>query len=251
MINRLQGSAADHDLATSTALSLSVAGVVFTMLTATIATAADLGPAFYAISLSLGCAICGLLVARLPQRLPWNRFGSANCVTLARALLTCLLAGTLGSMPLTGALAWTMLAIAAIALALDGVDGWLARRRREDSAFGARFDMETDALFVLVLSLIVFELEKAGAWVLLSGAMRYLFVAARLAWPWLSRPLPGSRRRQAVCALQAGALVVCLAPIVPATLSAWIALAALMALGLSFTKDVLWLRRTAKAGDAR
>lgn len=251
MINRLQGSAADHDLATSTALSLGVAGAVFAMLTATIAAAADLGPAFYAISLSLGGVICGLLVARLPQRLPWNRFGSANCVTLARALLTCLLAGTLGAMPLTGALAWTMLAIATLAFALDGVDGWLARRRREDSAFGARFDMETDALFVLVLSLIVFQLEKAGAWVLLSGAMRYLFVAAGLAWPWLLRPLPASRRRQLVCALQAGALVVCLAPIVPASVSAWIALAALMALGLSFVRDVLWLRQVARTGDAR
>ena len=33
-----------------------------------------------------------------------------------------------------------------VALSLDGVDGWLARREGLVSAFGARFDMEVDAL---------------------------------------------------------------------------------------------------------
>ena len=37
-------------------------------------------------------------------------------------------------------------------LILDGVDGRVARARGEVSAFGARFDMETDALLLLCLS---------------------------------------------------------------------------------------------------
>ena len=61
---------------------------------------------------------------------------------------------------------------------LDGVDGWLARRHRIASAFGARFDMEIDALLILALSVLAWRHEKAGAWVVASGLLRYAFVAA-------------------------------------------------------------------------
>ena len=46
--------------------------------------------------------------------------------------------------------------------ALDGVDGWLARRRGMSSAFGARFDMEIDALLVQVLAILVWRYGKAA-----------------------------------------------------------------------------------------
>ena len=42
--------------------------------------------------------------------------------------------------------------LSSVALALDGVDGQVARRTRTVSALGARFDMEVDAFLVLVLS---------------------------------------------------------------------------------------------------
>ena len=41
--------------------------------------------------------------------------------------------------------------------ALDGVDGWLARRSGIASAFGARFDMEIDALLILVLAVLAWR----------------------------------------------------------------------------------------------
>ena len=44
------------------------------------------------------------------------------------------------------------LALVVVALALDWVDGQVARRTGTCSAFGARFDMETDAFLILVLS---------------------------------------------------------------------------------------------------
>ncbi len=96
----------------------------------------------------------------------------------------------------------TSVVIASVAAALDGVDGWIARRTRTASAFGARFDMETDALLILVLSALVWRSGKAGAWVLASGLMRYAFVAAATIWPWMQEPLEPSRRRQAVCVVQ-------------------------------------------------
>ena len=78
------------------------------------------------------------------------------------------------------------------AVALDGVDGWLARRSGLSSDFGARYDMETDALLILVLAVLAWRQEKAGAWIVLAGAMRYLFVAAGYIWTWMTAPLPPS-----------------------------------------------------------
>jgi phosphatidylglycerophosphate synthase len=89
------------------------------------------------------------------------------------------------------------------AAAMDAVDGWLARRTGMASAFGARFDMEVDALLIQVLSILVWTHDKAGAWVVLSGLLRYGFVAAGLVWPWMERPLEPSRRRQTAIAAMA------------------------------------------------
>ena len=127
---------------------------------------------------------------------------------------------------------------------MDGVDGWLARRTRMVSAFGARFDMETDALLILALSVLVWRHAKAGAWVLASGLLRYAFVAAGLVWPWLRAPLPSSRRGRVICIVQIAGLVAALSPLVPWPASAAIAGASLAALGYSFLVDVagLWRR---------
>jgi phosphatidylglycerophosphate synthase len=150
------------------------------------------------------------------------------------------LAATLG-LPHTAALAWTATALASVASALDGVDGWLARRSGMSSAFGARFDMETDALLILVLSTLAWRWERAGAWVLGCGLMRYGFVAASWAWPWLSRPLPLSVRRKFVAVVQMVGLAIVLAPIVRPPLSQWLAAITLACLVGSFALDVLWL----------
>jgi phosphatidylglycerophosphate synthase len=128
-------------------------------------------------------------------------------------------------------------------LALDGIDGWLARRQRLETAFGARFDMEVDALFILVLAALAVGLGKAGAWVLALGMMRYGFVAASLAWPWLAAPLPPSLRRKAVCVLQIAVLAALLAPPVAPPVSGALAAAAFAALAWSFAVDVRWLAR--------
>ncbi len=106
-------------------------------------------------------------------------FGAANAVTLARGVLALDLLALLGSPP-SAVLAWLIVVLALVALVLDGVDGRVARRRGETSAFGARFDMETDALLILVLAALAWSQGKAGAWILLAGALRYLFVAASL-----------------------------------------------------------------------
>jgi phosphatidylglycerophosphate synthase len=105
--------------------------------------------------------------------------------------------------------------------------------------------METDSLLILLMAALVWQLDKAGAWVLVSGLMRYLFVAGAAIWPWLSGSLPASRRRKAVCVLQVLALLLALAPAVGQSWSALIAVGGLFLLCYSFAVDVIWLRHHA------
>jgi phosphatidylglycerophosphate synthase len=173
-------------------------------------------------------------------------FGAANAVTLARGVLTLDLLALLGSAP-SAVVAWWIVALALCALVLDGIDGRVARSRGETSAFGARFDMETDAFLILVLAALAWSQDKAGAWILLAGGLRYLFVVAGLGLPWLAGELPPSRRRQTVCVVQIASLILCLSPFVAPPASAAIGLAGLVALLGSFAADVAWLARRARA----
>jgi phosphatidylglycerophosphate synthase len=173
-------------------------------------------------------------------------FGAANSVTLVRAALTVVLVALLGTAP-SPALGWVLTGLGTAGVALDGVDGALARRRNEASRFGARFDMETDALLILVLAALVWQHGKAGPWILAAGLLRYAFVAASWAFPWLGADLPPSRRRQAVCVVQIVSLLGALAPLVALPWSAALALAGLAALVWSFAVDVVWLARHARS----
>jgi phosphatidylglycerophosphate synthase len=177
-------------------------------------------------------------------RHPFERYGPANWVTTVRALLVALVVGLVGETP-TSAIAIAAIVISLAATLLDGVDGWLARRSGLASEFGARFDLEIDALLILALAILVWRHEKAGGWILLSGLLRYLFVAAGWVFPWMRGPLPQTRRAKAVCVLQIATLVLALSPPVPESASAAIAGAGLLALGSSFLVDTLWLRRHA------
>ena len=176
---------------------------------------------------------------------PGFRFGPADRVTLLRACLVVLLLALLGE-PYAPQLAGVAAGLATLAAALDGVDGWLARYTGSASAFGARFDMETDAVLVLVLSVLAWQWHKAGMWILFAGTLRYIFAAAVLLVPWMRRPLPPSARRRAVCVAQVVTLIACLAPAISPPYSALLAGAGLAALLFSFTVDTVWLAARAR-----
>lgn len=168
------------------------------------------------------------------------RFGAANHVTMMRAALVAVVAGGVGEAPTSG-LALTAALLGAAGVTLDGVDGWLARRSGLASDFGARFDMEVDALLILALCVVAWRHDKAGAWVLTSGLLRYAFVAAGWVWTWMRRPLQPSKRRQTTCVLQILALLVVLSPWVLHPWSHVVAAASVAILCYSFFIDVRWL----------
>jgi len=133
--------------------------------------------------------------------------------------------------------------VALLALSLDGLDGWLARRSGLTSDFGARFDMEVDSVLALVLACHALANGKAGLWVLALGGMRYAYLAAGIGLPWLRKPLPQRFRRKTVCVLQIAVLIVLIAPGVTPPASTGLAVAATLLLTWSFAIDILWLAR--------
>jgi phosphatidylglycerophosphate synthase len=175
---------------------------------------------------------------------PFPRFGAANQITAVRAIVVALIAGLVGE-PRRPEMAAAAVAGGLLATLLDGVDGWAARRTGMASDFGARFDMEVDALLILTLAVLVWQYGKAGVWVLLSGLLRYLFLAAGWLVPWLRQPLPPSRRRQTICVVQIAGLLLALWPAVTTPASAAVAAIALLALCYSFVVDTLWLSHRA------
>ena len=86
---------------------------------------------------------------------------------------------------------------------------------------------------------------------LLSGLLRYGFVAAGLALVWLRAPLPPSLRRKTICVIQIVSLIVVLGPVIVTPLSTLIAGAGLCTLAYSFLVDTIWLWRAARPTSGR
>lgn len=199
-------------------------------------------------ALGLYAAIAGVVALRIGAYHPHPRFGAANGITLARAVINCLLVGLLLDLErLAGheaVIGMVFIGLAALSLALDGLDGLAARRLRLESRFGARFDIEVDGLLLVLLAAAAYRLDKAGVWVLAIGGTYYAFLVAKQVLPWLREPLSPSFRRKVVCVVQGGSLVVLLLPFVVPPVSTAIAAIALGALVWSFALDTRELWRT-------
>jgi phosphatidylglycerophosphate synthase len=183
-----------------------------------------------------------LLLGRAMRRSGTRFLGPANQVTLARATLVGGVAA-LAADWLTGHAVpvAVFVTLAAVALALDAVDGQVARRTGTTSALGARFDMEVDAILILVLSAVV--AQSLGLWVLAIGVFRYAFVAASWAVPWLRAALPHRASRKTVAAIQGVVLAVASSGLLPALVAMAVVGTALALLVWSFSRDVAWLSR--------
>ena len=134
-----------------------------------------LSPAGWALGVAFDAVTVGLLGRALAGS-DAQRPGPANEVTLARSALVGGVTALVASSFTQPTQVAVLVAVAAVALALDGVDGWLARRTNSASALGAVFDQEVDAFLILALS--VYVARSLGAWVLLIGLARYLLLGA-------------------------------------------------------------------------
>ncbi|MFP5347483.1 MAG: CDP-alcohol phosphatidyltransferase family protein [Actinomycetes bacterium] len=170
-----------------------------------------------------------------------GRLGPANAVTLVRAVLVGGVTALVVDAFFEPASVPVLMALATVALLLDAVDGWVARRTGTSSRLGWRFDQETDAFLILVLS--VYVAVTTVWWVLAIGLFRYLFALAGYALPWMRGTLPARYWGKVVAAVQGVTLTVAAAGVLPRpwTLVALAVSAALLV--ESFTHSVRWLWR--------
>lgn len=215
------------------------------LLFASIAAMASNEPAVLA---GVASAVFGLWVV-LAKHLGLRPFGAANSVTSVRIALT----SALGFVVPTSNLVMTALVL--VVFALDGLDGWLARRRRTASHFGALYDMEGDAYLVMMTSLLLWHKGIADGWVVTAGLLRYIYaIAVRVL------PIRGEAPRSRLGRYGYAILLVsfALAFSLPQTLATILAAIATAALAFSFLRSALWSfrgpprkRSTAIVGSGR
>ena len=213
------------------------AGVVALFLTTILS---PLSPAGWVAGVAY-LLVSTVLVSIALARRGAERFGPANAVTATRSMLIGVVTAVVVTSFTQPVPAVFLVALAAPTLALDAVDGWVARRTRSESPLGARFDMEADAFLLLVLS--AYDARIIGWWILAIGLMRYLFVAAGWLFPRMRAQLPPRYWRKVVTAACGIALVLVASGLLP---SPFDVLAGAVALGLlveSFGRDVIWLVR--------
>jgi phosphatidylglycerophosphate synthase len=222
------------------------------LLLAVLAQTAGLGGAGWVVGVACAVIIAAALAHGLARRRD-ERLGPASWVTLARATLAVGVAALVADSFARDTPVALLVTLAAAALALDLVDGWLARRTATASALGARFDGEADAFLILALS--VYVASAYGAWVLAIGAARYLFGLGEWPLAWMRAPLPPRRWRKVVAATQGVVLTVASAGVLPRGPTQAVLVAALALLAASFGECVWWLWRhrheTARAAPER
>ncbi|MEJ3745700.1 CDP-alcohol phosphatidyltransferase family protein [Actinomycetes bacterium KLBMP 9797] len=197
-----------------------------------------LSAAGWVVGSAYAVVIC-VTLGRALRRSGATVLGPANQVTLARGILVGGVAALIADSLLQPVPVAVLVILSAVALSLDAVDGQVARRTGSVSALGARFDMEVDAFLILALSIYVGR--SLGWWVLAIGGLRYAFVAASFALPWLRGALPYRFSRKVVAAAQGIVLAVASAGVGPR-----LAVLALVGLSLavlcwSFARDIRWL----------
>ncbi|MFL6080325.1 MAG: CDP-alcohol phosphatidyltransferase family protein [Ornithinibacter sp.] len=206
------------------------------VLTATV----GLGSGAWAAGLGSGVLLAALVVRGLADD-GRRTLGPADLVTLTRGLLACAVAALTVQSVLGHDVTPALVALTVPALALDAVDGRVARRTGTVSKFGGRFDGEVDAFLILVLSVAAGPV--VGWWVLAAGLVRYAFAVAGWVLPWMRAPLEYRHWRKVVTAGVGILLTVVVAGVLPPAPTLVAAVVAMGLLAESFGRDVRWLWR--------
>ena len=218
------------------------------VLLGVVSATAGLGAVGWITGLVTGSAAAALLVTAR-RRSSQPTIFPADWVTLTRMLL---IAGVTGlaadsfSRPVS---ITALVTLSAVALALDAVDGQVARRTGTATPLGGRIDGETDAFLILVLSIVVSQ--DYGGWVLVIGAARYAFLLAGWLIPWLAAPLPPRYWRKVVAAIEGIVLTVAASGVTSRRVGMIAVAVALLLLAESFGRDVIWLYRTGASPRTR
>lgn len=156
--------------------------------------------------LVVGMAMLGLLVVvEWARWTPDGSFGVANGVTAFRI-------GLLALLPLATSDPALLIGLSLLILSLDGIDGWLARRRALSSEFGAFLDKDTDALFLLLLCGLAALRGNLPTWIVGAGLLRYGFVVVLFLLPTAQNTEPRSSIARYVYGCMVGTLLLSFLP---------------------------------------
>jgi len=100
----------------------------------------------------------------------------ANLITLGRLFLL-LVVVVIAYQPVSPAQLWIW-PILGLVFISDGLDGWVARRRGEESLFGALFDIAADRIVELTLWIVLADLDLIPIWIPIVFVVRGVLVDA-------------------------------------------------------------------------
>jgi phosphatidylglycerophosphate synthase len=218
------------------------------VLLGVVSATAGLGAVGWITGLVTGSAAAALLVTAR-RRSDQPAIFPADWITLTRMLLIAGVTGLVADSFSRPVSITALVSLSAVALALDAVDGQVARRTGTATPLGTRIDGEADAFLILVLSIAVSQ--DYGGWVLVIGAARYAFLLAGWLIPWLAAPLPPRYWRKVVAAIAGIVLTVAASGVTSRRVGMIAVAVALLLLAESFGRDVIWLYRTGASPRTR
>ncbi|MFG1496134.1 CDP-alcohol phosphatidyltransferase family protein [Saccharospirillum sp. HFRX-1] len=180
--------------------------------------------------------------------------GTANRITLLRGWLIGATAGFLAIIPLQvhAGLLFAPAVLYTLAAALDGLDGYVARRQQQTTRLGTELDTAMDAFGLLIAPLVAVFTDRLPAVYLLVSVAYYLF---RWGIHWRAqrgRPvysLPPSQVRRYLAGAQMVLVALALWPPLSESVIYWLSIALMIPLLLGFCRD--WLHVSGWLGARR
>lgn len=176
----------------------------------------------------------------------FDRLGAANRITLARGLLIGATAGFLAMLPLQPQADWYYVpaVLYTLAVALDGLDGIVARRQQQTTRLGTELDTELDAFGLLIAPLFAVFTDKLPVVYLLVSAAYYLFqwgIRWRQQHGQAVYALPPSQLRRYLAGSQMVLVALALWPPLPGSITQGLGIVLMIPLLAGFCRDWLYV----------
>ena len=156
--------------------------------------------------------------------------GPANWITASRFMIIAYVMSFFEVLPIP-----ILVMLLTIAVLMDVLDGYIARRTNTQSAFGALFDMEVDSFYVLAMGLYFWFTTDFGLWLLIPGCIRYVYDVVRILY--VDREFQPKRQSYAVVLAGINFVLLLLALWVPSDLALLILLISLFVVCVSFGRS--------------
>lgn len=168
-----------------------------------------------------------------------KNFNVADKITLSRWIL--FTTSALVAILLKDSNWWVLIGVS-LAVALDGLDGWMARKLQIASEYGRILDMEVDHMTTSLLVAISVMIIGISPWLLCLNLLRplYLLFGKQKLQEKEYRSQAHLLRAKVICILSQILLIINLAPIFSLETKEFLSLINLILLSYSFTVD-LWL----------